>query len=461
MRLRSGWLAGLAAGVLSACGAGLSAGGDPGAGATPGGVKDWNLARAQVAQGVVPSPETLAAEGLFSEHDLPLSAARCDKPLCLNTAQAVRGEEAWVQVGLSSNVDLARFERGPMNFGLILDKSCSMSGDRFEAAKQASHALVEQLRPDDLFSLVAFDDRVETVLSPTPGGDRARLHAAIDRLRVGGSTCIECGLERGAELLGRSHTPSRGDRLILLTDARPNVGATGEGAFTQLLETWAARELFVTVLGVGIDFGQALVRRISAVRGANHHFLATSADVRKAFDDFSLLVTPLAFELSMDLAPADGVALDATFGFPALDGKATAARLAVSTVFLSRNRGALLARLKGPLTPAVPFAGAVLSYEAAGGREVKLVLPSWTPSAGTTREGTWASDSGIFRAIALARFIESAQAASRAWASGDRPQARLLAQQSVDVLEAEAAQGDPEVARELPFAKALAALLAR
>src|SRR5262245_55808492 len=85
-------------------------------GATPGGVKDLRFARSLVKEGRVPPPEALLVEAMFAEHDLPLHGAPCAELLCLRaatgTASTPDGKPAgWVQVGLSSTIDPATYQR--------------------------------------------------------------------------------------------------------------------------------------------------------------------------------------------------------------------------------------------------------------------------------------------------------------------------------------------------------------
>ncbi len=81
-------------------------------GATPGGAKDIASAREHILAGEVPHPATFTPEGLFSEYDLPLPAARpCVQILCLSGA-ATRAEllaqpevRTLAQLGFASNLD--------------------------------------------------------------------------------------------------------------------------------------------------------------------------------------------------------------------------------------------------------------------------------------------------------------------------------------------------------------------
>ena len=74
------------------------------------------LARELVIAGRVPPAAAFRIEGKFSEHDLPLAGAVADQVLNLRGAVGVSpdtdGESAaWVQIGLSSNIEPENFQR--------------------------------------------------------------------------------------------------------------------------------------------------------------------------------------------------------------------------------------------------------------------------------------------------------------------------------------------------------------
>lgn len=465
----SNWLRVLAVVTASAfmsCG---SFGGE--AGATPGGAQDLALARSKVAAGQVPTVDELPYEGLYSEHDLPISGPRCDDTLCVRAGAAITpgvdgGQPtAWVQLGLSSNVDLSTFQRPALNAALVIDHSGSMGTEKMEAAKAAADKLIELLGPDDVLTVVMFDNSSSVLIGPAPVVDRAEFHARVKDIHSAGGTCIECGLRDGFDALGKAPHGTRANRLFLFTDARPNVGATGDSEFMTLLEAAAERDQHVSVFGVGLDFGQALTTRITSVRGANAFFLADAERTRKVFDeDFDLLVTPLAFDLSFSFEPAAPLGVAAVYGVP---GSAPAAfSQTVKTVFLSRRRGAIVAQLDGALPE-----GSLGTVHLAWRTVSREALPGVTLATDTQHEATLAVDAptgelpayssaGTRKAVTLTRMLTSLRAACEKHAQGDAAGAAEDAQAAVELLEAEAAAlGDAGLTAELDFAKQLLALV--
>lgn len=381
-------------------GCGASMGGAPMAGVTTGGAQDIGLARNQVAAGRIPSPDAFVIEGLLTEHDIDIAGGKCDGVFCINTAAGVApaldtgDNAAFVVLGFSSGINLDTFKRRALNLSVVVDRSGSMNGAKMRAARQALHKLVRQLRPGDRFSIIAFDHRVEVVV---PSYEISRgtdgLHSLIDEIDADGSTDIESAMARGFKEVGEYSGSERDDRVILITDARPNTGRTGKSDFIELSKFWAGKGVGLTVMGVGLDFGQELSLAISRIPGANYHYLETAQKLSQVFDrDFDLLVTPVAWDFELVVEATPGYRVTAAYGIPswAEDDGNGAVRLHVPTLFLSRNRGAIVLRLepeKGHAFIDAPIGRANLAYrtsrEAAPSRDVEDIrvprgpFPAW------------------------------------------------------------------------------------
>lgn len=335
-----------------------------------------------------------------------------------------------------------------------------------DAVKEAARQLVAKLDENDTFSLVMFDDEVDTLVQQQSVREPAALLRAIDTIKANGSTCIECGLKEGFKQLARRPVDTaRARRLFLFTDALPNVGATGEGEFMDLLRGNSAEGRDTTVFGVNIAFGQELVTKISAVRGANYFYLSNAERTRKVFDeDFDYLVTPIAHDLHMVLTPAEGFRVEAVYGVPGVEPGASSATMDVSTVFLSRSRGAIVARLSGSgeVQPGQPVVTSAFSFQPTEGEAVPEVTLTGkyegSEPLGTT--STWYSQSTVRKAVALTNFIMGARLACQRWHQGDKAAARELADQTAAMLQAEAqALDDAPLRAEAELASKLAALM--
>lgn len=358
-----------AAGAITACSvAGLY--GVPGAGATPGGVQDMRLARDLIARGQVPPPEAFVVEGMFSEHDLPLAGAPCAQVLCLRAAAGVAPKHdgalrGFVQVGMSSGIDIDAWQPPPMTLVMTVDVSGSMGFEQGETTPgEMSRALlrqiVERLRDQDRVAIVSYGTNTRVVLPLTSVAERARILAAVDGLTTDGSTNMEAGLRLAYQTAPVDEDGDGDVRLLLFTDTQPNVGATAPSEFEELVEDGAARGAGLTVFGMGVGVGQQLFAAMANFRGGNAFGVVQPEDVARVLDDsWPFLLSPIANDLELTLVPDGGAVLSGAYGFPG-----GGAALAVESVFLSKRRGALLVEVDG-LAPGFAAAG-TLRYTVPG-----------------------------------------------------------------------------------------------
>src|SRR5215216_8142287 len=61
----------------------------------------------------------------------------------------------------------AATETVPLNFCLVLDRSGSMQGAKLTALKEATRRVIDTLTPQDIVSIVLFDDQTEVLLPAT------------------------------------------------------------------------------------------------------------------------------------------------------------------------------------------------------------------------------------------------------------------------------------------------------
>ncbi|MCB9751068.1 MAG: VWA domain-containing protein [Myxococcales bacterium] len=335
--------------LAAGCGDGGFYSGD--LGVTPGGAQDIEYARAQIEQGNIPARSDFTAEGLLSQHDLPLTQGdACEQLLCPRSAVATidpidgGGERMLVQLGFATGLDAESFERRPLNLAVAVDISGSMADGKLERLKDALRVMTAQLDANDSVALIAFDDDASRRLKPTvmDAGGRAALLEEIDALETDGGTNIEAGLKLAYEQV----TPTAGapgveDRVMLMTDAQPNVGATGLDSFMGMARFYAEAGVGVSVFGVGLDLGAELAQGISEVRGGNYFFLKDQDAIGRVFDDeFDYMVSPLAYDLEVTVTAIPGFSFGQAYGAP-LDQPGEAVDFGASTLFLSARGGGM------------------------------------------------------------------------------------------------------------------------
>ncbi len=322
-------------------------------GATPGGAKDISFFRDRVAAGEIPHPNVFTPEGLFSEHDLPLVAAKpCKQLFCVNgeameASLMVQPEVRYLaQLGFSSGLKQGEWKREPLNLIAVIDKSGSMSGQPLDLVKESLIQVISQLEADDQIGIVLYGDRVHGYLEPTKIADKKALTKTIQGIESAGSTNMEAGLLAGFEMARNSKKSFKGmTRVMLFTDERPNTGRTDADSFMGMAEAASKDGIGMTTIGVGVQFGAELASKISSVRGGNLFFFPDVAKMKQVFtDDFDTMMTELAYELELVVTPEKGMKIAGVYGIPGSvlewtdDGSI---KLHVQTIFLSRKKGAI------------------------------------------------------------------------------------------------------------------------
>ena len=322
-------------------GAGTSDSGD--LGYTVGGAGDVNNFRDNVREGYLPLPTDITYEGLFHNYYFDTGGGGyCAETFCPSysaavTEHPVTGEtERYMTVGLDSNMEAEEFERKKLNLVVVLDRSGSMDSgfgeyyyDRYgnrhevetegdskmEVAKDAVASVAEQLGEDDRLGVVSFDSNahVERRLSYVRSTERAK--ASIRRISAGGSTSLSDGMDEATAMLRRFEDADKSEyenRIVFVTDAMPNTDDTRRTGLLRRIEENADDGIHTTFVGVGVDYNTELVEGITSVRGANYFSVGSAEQFeRRMRDEFEYAVTPLVYDLSVEV---DGAEVERVYG---------------------------------------------------------------------------------------------------------------------------------------------------
>jgi Ca-activated chloride channel family protein len=84
-----------------------------------------------------------------------------------------------------------------------------------------------------------------------------------------------------------------------------------------------------------VDFNTELVEKITKIKGANYYSVHSAGEFKERMDDeFDFMVTPLVFDLVLDL-DAPGYEIEKVYGSPEAD-QATGEIMKVNTLFPSK-----------------------------------------------------------------------------------------------------------------------------
>jgi Ca-activated chloride channel family protein len=230
-------------------------------------------------------------------------------------AKNSRGETfLFAQVAAGEDKAGAAGAGSPMNLALVIDRSGSMKGDRIANAMNAAVSAIERLRDGDSVTVVAFDSSAQVVVPPTrvSSSSRPSMEAAVRNIRLGGDTCISCGMVEAMQQLAQtSLSGDRVNRMILLSDGATNSGIKDIPGLRAMANRMSGKGVTISTIGVDVDFDEKVMAALANEGNGRHYFVANASGLpavfSQEFDDILASVAKEA-ELSIELAPGVEVA---------------------------------------------------------------------------------------------------------------------------------------------------------
>jgi Ca-activated chloride channel family protein len=250
---------------------------------------------------------------LGPEETLP---AVVDKRILLSRKEISRLPESqliYVLIDLIPSEEQKKAVAGvPLNLCLVLDCSTSMKGERLDTVKATAIQIIRKLKPQDIFSVVAFNDRAEVVIPAIrQQGSTHKLETKIQLLQTGGGTEIFKGLEAGFEEVRRYANPSTVSHIILLTDGRTY---GDEQRCYDLAKQAAERGIGISGLGIGSGWNDIFLDQLASSTGGTTMYVSQPKDIERLLNEkFSNLSQTFAENVVLDFQPAEGVSISYAF----------------------------------------------------------------------------------------------------------------------------------------------------
>lgn len=229
-----------------------------------------------------------------------------DKPGIYNLALAVAGRP------------LDRESRRNAALTFVIDRSGSMSDEgRMEYLKQGLRRMLEELKTGDMVHLVLFDDQVCTPIENFVVGrdPRRMLEAAIEKIQPRGSTDVNLGLQTGYAIADRTFVPQAGNRVVLITDAIANTGVTDEESIALIGRHYDSRRIRLSGIGVGSDFNDSLLDKLTERGHGAYMFLGSPAEVDAVFGNrFVSLIENVADDVHFQLHLPPSLRMNVFYG---------------------------------------------------------------------------------------------------------------------------------------------------
>lgn len=258
------------------------------------------------------TPPEESGDGYYEEHDDAVTVQ-------VHTASPyfVVGEQVHLMVVVQGPAQ-APTRRAPMDVGLVLDRSGSMTGGKLEGAKDAAAHLVQQLADGDRVSLASYatDVSYDLPLTTINRRSRASFRHTLEHMFAAGGTNLEGGLRAGFRQLQSGRDQELLSRVVLMSDGKANVGETSVQRLAGMADLFAERGVSLTTMGLGYDYNEDLMTSLAVAGSGNYYYVEHSNGLSRSFREEILgfgATVGRDVELLLELPP--GVRVDDVYGY--------------------------------------------------------------------------------------------------------------------------------------------------
>lgn len=207
--------------------------------------------------------------------------------------------------------------RTPMNLCLVIDRSGSMEGPPLDYVKQACSFVVDLLSPNDILSIVTFEETVDVLMPPQRVTNKQPIKDGIQRLMPGNTTNLYDGLALGLAQVMQVGDPGRATRLVVLSDGDPTAGIKDFPSLVNHAGEIKNRGVTCTFLGFGPDYNEELLASMAKKAGGNYYYIPRPELIPEVFrTELEKLMTVVARNLRLDLKLARWVTMRSTQATP-------------------------------------------------------------------------------------------------------------------------------------------------
>jgi Ca-activated chloride channel family protein len=168
--------------------------------------------------------------------------------------------------------------------------------------KQACAYVVDLLSPDDVLSIVTFEETVDVLMPPQRVTNRAVIKDGIARLVAGNTTNLFDGLSLGLQQVTQVADPGRATRLVVFSDGDPTAGIRDFGALVQHVGDIKSRGVTCTFLGFGPDYNEELLAAMAKKAGGNYYYIPRPEMIPEVFRaELEKLMTVVARNLRLEV----------------------------------------------------------------------------------------------------------------------------------------------------------------
>ncbi len=210
--------------------------------------------------------------------------------------------EAYVKVTLAAE-KVAAANRPSVNLSIVLDRSGSMHGEKIVKAREAACEAIRRLDSRDIVSVVVYDDRSQVIVPAQYVTEKEALIARVRAIEPMGCTALFDGVSAGAAELRKFKGRCEISRILLLSDGQANVGPQSAEELGRYGALLMKEGIAVSTVGLGVDYNEDLMTRLSQKSDGNSYFVEKSDDLPRVFatelgDVLSVAATKVALKVN-------------------------------------------------------------------------------------------------------------------------------------------------------------------
>ncbi|KAM4894101.1 inter-alpha-trypsin inhibitor heavy chain H4 [Sylvia borin] len=193
----------------------------------------------------------------------------------------------------------------PKNVIFVIDRSGSMTGRKIEQTRDALLKILQDLRPEDHFGFITFNNKVvewKSSLLPATEENVASAAASVQTLTARGGTDINGALLAAVGVLDRAERlPERSvSMIILLTDGQPTSGERSVEIIQENVQKAINGKYALFCLGFGFDVSYKFLEKMALSNGGIARRIYENADAALQLQGFyQEVATPVLMQIEM------------------------------------------------------------------------------------------------------------------------------------------------------------------
>ena len=184
-------------------------------------------------------------------------------------------------------------------------------------AKQAAKFLIKNLRKNDYFSTVTYDDNIDVLIPAGPVINKTFLLKQIDKIFYRNKTNLSGGLLKGYQMVSINRNKKyQANRVILISDGLANEGVIDPEELTSISKKHREKGISTSTIGMGIDFDEKLMLKLAKAGSGRYYFIPDPESIVKIVkNELQGLMKITAQNILISIELSDGVELNHLYGY--------------------------------------------------------------------------------------------------------------------------------------------------